>query len=261
MDILVAEKNGINTLDGKSGSGYADTDLIQLYANDGTPNGKIARSALMSCVKDSLGSLLNAGADQQTISKVPTLNGNTFGASTIATLASVLGGFGFAEIIPNSAVDTTYKTGLYKLENYNGKYGGLLVFNSSGWYWQVMYYNNGAMFRRNLNDGHPQDGWNQWQVVTSDMPDFYKNYGTLNALISALGEEGLGVDIRSTHMATVDVGELKAISAAQGTYSVTTEPVDVCVFNNAQLLAYYEGGKPVVHFRMRRNGEWIEKIL
>ena len=87
----------INGVDPKTGSGYAGGihgDLIQLYADDGTPNGSISRDALMSCVKDSLGTLLNqAGADLGTsLAKIPALNsGGTLGSATVANLASVLG--------------------------------------------------------------------------------------------------------------------------------------------------------------------------
>lgn len=53
---------------------------------------KIPKANMVDIVREALGSLLNGLTDQTTVTKVPSLNGNTLGASTVATLASVLGG-------------------------------------------------------------------------------------------------------------------------------------------------------------------------
>lgn len=52
---------------------------------------KIPKANMVDIVREALGSLLNGLTDQTTVTKVPSLNGNTLGASTVATLASVLG--------------------------------------------------------------------------------------------------------------------------------------------------------------------------
>ena len=52
---------------------------------------KIPKDNMISVVREALGSLLNGLADQTTVTKALTLNGDTLGASTAATLASVLG--------------------------------------------------------------------------------------------------------------------------------------------------------------------------
>ena len=49
----------------------------------------ISRDNIMGIVKDCLGSILNGLTDQTTVTKVPTLNGDTLGASAVSTLASV----------------------------------------------------------------------------------------------------------------------------------------------------------------------------
>jgi hypothetical protein len=46
---------------------------------------------MIGVVREALGTLLNGLADQTTVTKALTLNGDTLGASTAATLASVLG--------------------------------------------------------------------------------------------------------------------------------------------------------------------------
>lgn len=57
---------------------------------DGRPV-KIPKANMVDIVREALGTLLNGLSDQTTVTKVPSLNGNTLGASTVATLASVLG--------------------------------------------------------------------------------------------------------------------------------------------------------------------------
>lgn len=189
-------KGVINALPGKSGTGssdsnYKDTDLIQIYGSDGTPTGKIARTDLMSCIKDSLGSLLNAGADQTTVTKVPTLNGNTFGASTIATLASVLG-----ERLRGASV---YNGDLNDLKAGDVAYTSETTQHSPGAYVLVVTYGNPSPLYDREQIGYAAGTrhlyyrcssgtrWSDWGDVTFDMPSFYKGYGTLNALASALG--------------------------------------------------------------------------
>lgn len=105
--------------DSTSAKTYAATDLIQLYANDGTPNGKINRTDFMNAVQASLGSILNGGTAQTTgITKVPSLVGNTLGATTVENLASAVGGKQVITLNDNSPI---------KLSNNESGYGILLL--------------------------------------------------------------------------------------------------------------------------------------
>lgn len=124
--------------DSTSAKTYAATDLIQLYANDGTPNGKINRTDFMNAVQASLGSILNGGTAQTTgITKVPSLVGNALGATTLENLASVLGGnLGIKRITtPEMNTGKTYTFsgitgGLFLLVNPSGLMGSMLAFVS-----------------------------------------------------------------------------------------------------------------------------------
>ena len=92
MNTKQALKAAIASCDSKTGSGFADSDLIQLYDNQGNPNGKIARSALMDCVKTSLGTLMAGDNKGTSVDRVPALVSGALGSSSVADLASVLGG-------------------------------------------------------------------------------------------------------------------------------------------------------------------------
>ena len=90
ITMINAEKAVNSGLTAKTSSTIAATDLVQLFANDGTPNGKISKADLMDAVKASLPALLS---DQTTTAdNVLTLASNALGKSTVANLASVLGG-------------------------------------------------------------------------------------------------------------------------------------------------------------------------
>lgn len=191
---LQAVINGVNA---KTGSGYADTDLIQLYANDGTPNGKIARSALMSCVKDSLGTLLNQGAADlgTSLAKIPALNsGGTLGSATVANLASVLGGLSTyapsASLTTQSEMDNA-AVGAYMVgtsDSPKGVGAGLLfMFRRNDTYSQVYLVTGeaGSTILTRERPGHT-GAWNDWKNISFDIPSFYKNYQDLSALAAAL---------------------------------------------------------------------------
>ena len=66
-------------------------DYVRAIGSDGKSY-RIPKADFASIIRSELGTILNGLSDQQTVTKVPTLNGNTLGASAIATLASVLGG-------------------------------------------------------------------------------------------------------------------------------------------------------------------------
>lgn len=68
----------------------ASTEYFEIVDVDGRM-AKIPKDNMIGVVREALGSLLNGLADQTTVTKALTLNGDTLGASTAATLASVLG--------------------------------------------------------------------------------------------------------------------------------------------------------------------------
>lgn len=101
QDTLEATVNGASS---KTASQYAATDLVPLFNSSGELIGKISRTELMSAVQTSLGSLLNGGTAQTSITKVPSLNGNTLGAITPANLASVLGALTLGDVRQSGSV-------------------------------------------------------------------------------------------------------------------------------------------------------------
>lgn len=68
----------------------ASTEYFEIVDVDGRM-AKIPKDNMISVVREALGSLLNGLADQTTVAKFLTLNGNTLGASAADTAASVLG--------------------------------------------------------------------------------------------------------------------------------------------------------------------------
>jgi hypothetical protein len=85
---------------------------------------KIPKDNMIGVVREALGTLLNGLADQTTVTKALTLNGNTLGASTAATLASVLGGVKYQRVQQGSS----YKIG----EVNTSKRGNIVFFSNSG---------------------------------------------------------------------------------------------------------------------------------
>lgn len=201
-------KGVIESLPAKTGSGYADTDLIQLYAKDGTPNGRIARSALMSCVKDSLGTLLNQGAADlgTSLAKIPALNsGGTLGSATVANLASVLGvgtnfniNFSgdlnnFTSPMPPTVLFAPSGTSAANLPPISRSHSFFLSVhksytnndhsenNTRVWQIAVDIEDGGTWFR--IKRG---SGWSGWTEYSISIPSFYKNYADLGSLNTAL---------------------------------------------------------------------------
>ena len=81
---------------------------------DGRPV-KIPNDNMLNLIVEGLGIIFNGQSDQQTVTKVPTLNGNNFGASTVATLASVLGD---VSSIKSSNFDNYTTPGTYYAHGY-----------------------------------------------------------------------------------------------------------------------------------------------
>ena len=95
-------------------------DYVRAIGSDGKSY-RIPKADFASIIRSELGTILNGLSDQQTVTKVPTLNGNTLGASAIATLASVLGVDSWHKL---TRTDTTpVPTGI------NVGFGGIFAFN------------------------------------------------------------------------------------------------------------------------------------
>ena len=170
----------VNASTARTTSTIQGADLVQLYTSAGEPSIKISKSVLMDCVRDSLGSLLNAaGADQSTnAAKVPTINSSgVLGSSTIANLASVLG-VG-AEIPNNTDFNTIVTSGWYKKLSGVGTVtncpvnSGEIYMNvqiselySEFYGYQIIYSTNGEIYERIVKES----SWGSWKRID--------NYGT-----------------------------------------------------------------------------------
>lgn len=110
---------------------------------DGRPV-KISKDNMLNLIVEGLGIIFNGKSDQQTVTKVPTLNGNNFGASTVATLASVLGAIGLLPFKPytndvdaNNLSSGIIYTGV-RCSNLPGNYCHLLTMgNTTGEFAQI----------------------------------------------------------------------------------------------------------------------------
>ena len=189
-------------LTAKTASTYAATDLIQLYANDGTPNGKISRSDLMEAVKASLPSLLS---DQSTNAAniLTMIADGTLGKTTAANLASILGAVAKKGDIPeNTDFNTITTPGMYAFNgdylhgcsNYPFKTGTLIVFNSSGVAGggnpktQLFVTYTGGLFTR----AFWVNGWSDWKAASTAA--FLNSYSSLADLASALSGVSTSVE-------------------------------------------------------------------
>jgi hypothetical protein len=122
------QKSVINTLTAKTNTtGYASTDLIQLYANDGTPNGKISRDDLIGVVKDLLPSLLSSQSSGVT-NLLSLGTGDAIGKTSLADAASLLGAIPYRTVVgDDTALDSLpYLNGVYFVRN-STTVGGMAV--------------------------------------------------------------------------------------------------------------------------------------
>ena len=129
---------------------------------------KIPKANMVDIVREALGSLLNGLTDQTTVTKVPSLNGNTLGASTVATLASVLG-VSFVEKGRSTDPDTTLKPGMYRIGSSSLGYGVLCVFKNSGdssFIAQLIINASEIKYRRSTNEDGGAGGFGAWKTLT-----------------------------------------------------------------------------------------------
>lgn len=148
---------------------------------DGRPV-KISKDNMLNLIVEGLGIIFNGQSDQQTVTKIPTLNGNNFGASTVATLASVLGAIGmfksFLDKDPTFSVNSATENGLYGTNMGDTGYTNMVsVFvlsfseeNLPPYYAGIMHYQ--IMFPCNTDKpkfryGQRNNGVIEWGVWTS----------------------------------------------------------------------------------------------
>lgn len=192
MDLVNANKSIVAGLTGKTSATVANNDLIQLYANDGTPNGKISRTDFMDMVKASLPGILS---DQGTSgTSFPSIASGVLGSMSAANLASVLGVLKVDVATLNTTDFNTVKdSGNYKAyfasqsaaDAYHcPAYGALsiVVFNQRSFVTQLVYGSNGA-YARNGSIIGDSVSWASW----SRLDNFGCN--TPAELASLLGEE------------------------------------------------------------------------
>lgn len=167
---------------------------------------KIPKANMVDIVREALGSLLNGLTDQTTVTKVPSLNGNTLGASTVATLASVLGVNG--QLSNNVSFDSlTHNGNWYVIAHPDSPTSGtgvLVCKFASDIYGYQMFKTSTATYIR-----HYFGGWaKEWQRLD--------NFGCNTAadLASLLG--GL-LKIKST-VYTIEAGDVQIVSSTARAY-------------------------------------------
>lgn len=143
----------------------ASTEYFEIVDVDGRM-AKIPKDNMISVVREALGSLLNGLADQTTVAKFLTLNGNTLGASAAATAASVLGGIfslhTSGELVISANSSTTFsmpRYGLLFIMEYGslGAYGIFGVNGSTITKLQGLHYGesgSGDPFTLSINNGN-----------------------------------------------------------------------------------------------------------
>lgn len=106
FNIKQAMETAVSQAESFDQSDYAAGDLVPIFRPNATTGrdelvGKVPKSYFMQAVQASLKDLLRGANLGANIDKVPTLNANNFGSTSIADLASVLGG-AWVEPFPQS---------------------------------------------------------------------------------------------------------------------------------------------------------------
>ena len=133
---------------------------------------KIPKDNMIGVVREALGSLLNGLADQTTVTKALTLNGDTLGASTAATLASVLGVVPYilsptADIDSTTPIDDT-TPGVFRIGTSASPFnaaGILYKFQRRDSYCQLFIGTAVEIIGYRIK-GSPTYGWSTWKSVT-----------------------------------------------------------------------------------------------
>jgi hypothetical protein len=197
MNSKQALETDVASVSSKTASQMADTDLVPFFRPNPTTGrdelfGKIPRSELTAAMLASLGPLLAGVNNGQTIDRVPTLNSGSFGSSTIADLASVLGVIQRNNYPINNALSE--ETGVhYVLSGASNLPTGVvsafrLCVSAKNYpnhldIFVYDYENGGLYYTHYVTDGGAAASWAK---VATDIPSFYKNYGTLAALSTGI---------------------------------------------------------------------------
>ena len=107
-----------------SQSSVASTDYFVLKDTDGVPH-KIVKSDVLEMVRDAMGTILANNNKGTSVAKVPTIgsSGNDLGSSSVADLASVLGGAGrlFPQMSDTNDFNDMTGYGIYTIGSAYGK--------------------------------------------------------------------------------------------------------------------------------------------
>jgi hypothetical protein len=161
---------------------------------DGRPV-KIPKDNMLNLIVEGLGIIFNGQSDQQTVTKVPTLNGNNFGASTVATLASVLGALSQKADISgsDSNFDSLYgENSIRSTTGYSGStfgsmsYGVIVTITGKNGYGQQIFFNDheNKIYTRD-NIVASGSSWGTWKTIYDT--DLLSNSAMLGQLANALG--------------------------------------------------------------------------
>ena len=163
------------------------SELVMLYAADGTPIAKIARDDLVKAVASVM-----ASNSQNTFSKLLGVqaNGTPMGIGA-SDLASVLGALCYKGTANNTMDANALPNGYWSCYNENRPTntpyignGGIICFRADDVVLQIAFDKN---TQKTFYRMEAYDAWTAWHEYTYDMPSFYKDYANLSSLASALG--------------------------------------------------------------------------
>lgn len=134
---------------------------------------KIPKDNMIGVVREALGTLLNGLADQTTVTKALTLNGDTLGASTAATLASVLGAlvkspytYSSSSNLDNQPQNTMVICNGTTVGTIGASFGVCVFFAARARGFQ-MFYSNDGIYTRMCEISDPDvRSWEAWKVTS-----------------------------------------------------------------------------------------------
>lgn len=169
------------------------TDYIMLKDTSGNYH-KILKDSFTEACRNVLAGLLVNNDKGTTISQIPAIASGDFGSVTPANLASVLGAqiqginiTDFNDVPIGRWVFVAADSSALHAPNIGAnEYRGYLHYNYAGvsTYAEQVYIDTQirVMCFRTRNSLE----WSSWQIVSTDMPSFYKDYSTLAELKAAL---------------------------------------------------------------------------
>lgn len=190
FSIKQAMETAVSQAESFDQSDYAAGDLVPIFrpnAQSGRDElvGKIPKSYFMQAAIASMKDLLRSANLGTNIDKVPTLNANSFGSTSIADLASVLGGQ--VQTYSGTSLDDLKTQGLYtggsSLMPQQTVAVVQVIVTSGNRVTQICYQ---PVLNRTLERHYNGSVWDEWQENSLGVPAFYKNYNDFNALFTAL---------------------------------------------------------------------------